>query len=725
MQDRTALTVDRLFNTKDFDSKAFGPARWIDNGSSFTTLESCPSDEEVKEILSYDISTGQRAVLVAADQIRPEGWDKSLIIKNYDWSPDRKFLLIFTNSKRVWRQNTRGDYWLLELQNGRLSQLGGDAKPSTLMFAKFAPDSQSVAYIRVRNIYVEHVVSGEITQLTTDGARHIINGTSDWVYEEEFQLRDAFRWSPDSQYIAYWQFDTKGTRTFYIINNTDSLYPRLIPQPYPKVGTTNSASRIGVVRASGGTTTWFDISGDPRDHYIPKMDWAASSNQVLIQQLNRLQNQNKLLLGNVVDGSTTTLFVEQDEAWIDVHDDLKWLEGGHAFTWTSDRDGWRHLYLISRTAQDVTLLTHGDYDVINIQAVEEQSGWIYFIASPDNPSQRYLYRVSLDGNGRAQRLTPADAPGTHTYRLSPDARYAFHTHSNANTPPVTSLISLPDHQLLQTLEENEQLQTNVSVLDREPVEFFHVDIGDDVQLDAWCIKPPNFNPRKKYPLLFYVYGEPSSQTVLDDWRGKRHLWHIMLAQQGIVVMSVDSRGTLAPRGREWRKSAYRQVGIVTTDELAKAARNFIRSRPYVDADRVGVWGWSGGGSMTLNLMFKHPDIYRTGIAVAAVSDQRYYDTIYQERYMGLPSDNEQAFKDGSPIGYANQLQGNLLLIHGTGDDNVHYQCFEALVNELVKNNKHFSMMSYPNRSHSIKEGKNTQRHLHALMTQYLLSNLMG
>jgi dipeptidyl-peptidase-4 len=725
MQDRTALTVDRLFNTKDFDSKAFGPARWIDNGSSFTTLESCPSDEEVKEILSYDISTGQRAVLVAADQIRPEGWDKSLIIKNYDWSPDRKFLLIFTNSKRVWRQNTRGDYWLLELQNGRLSQLGGDAKPSTLMFAKFAPDSQSVAYIRVRNIYVEHVVSGEITQLTTDGARHIINGTSDWVYEEEFQLRDAFRWSPDSQYIAYWQFDTKGTRTFYIINNTDSLYPRLIPQPYPKVGTTNSASRIGVVRASGGTTTWFDISGDPRDHYIPKMDWAASSNQVLIQQLNRLQNQIKLLLGNVVDGSTTTLFVEQDEAWIDVHDDLKWLEGGHAFTWTSDRDGWRHLYLISRTAQDVTLLTHGDYDVINIQAVEEQSGWIYFIASPDNPSQRYLYRVSLDGNGRAQRLTPADAPGTHTYRLSPDARYAFHTHSNANTPPVTSLISLPDHQLLQTLEENEQLQTNVSVLDREPVEFFHVDIGDDVQLDAWCIKPPNFNPRKKYPLLFYVYGEPSSQTVLDDWRGKRHLWHIMLAQQGIVVMSVDSRGTLAPRGREWRKSAYRQVGIVTTDELAKAAQAIIKSRPYVDADRVGVWGWSGGGSMTLNLMFKHPDIYRTGIAVAAVSDQRYYDTIYQERYMGLPSDNEQAFKDGSPIGYANQLQGNLLLIHGTGDDNVHYQCFEALVNELVKNNKHFSMMSYPNRSHSIKEGKNTQRHLHALMTQYLLSNLMG
>ena len=723
MEDKPILTLHRIFNSKEFDAKTFGPARWFENGDNYTTLETAASDDKIKEIIRYDIASTDRSILVTAEQLQPPGKDEPLIIENYSWSPDNNFLLIFTNSKRVWRENTRGDYWVLELGSGQLKQLGGNAKPATLMFAKFSPDSNSVAYVRENNIYVESISSGDIIQLTVDGGDNIINGTSDWVYEEEFRLRDGFLWSPDSQIIAYWQFDTEGIETFYMINNTATLYPKLHPLPYPKAGTNNSACRVGVVAASGGNTTWFKVPGDPRNHYIPKMEWAANSDQLLIQQLNRLQNRNKLLLGDIIGGATSTVLVEKDEAWIDVHNDLKWLDGGKAFTWLSDRDGWRHLYRISRDGQEVALLTPGAYDVISVEKIEEQSGWAYYIASHDNPTQRYLYRSQLDGNDHTERLTPMDKPGTHSYQISPKANYAFHTYSTFNTPPIVSLISLPDHNQLRLLEDNKELHGAVLALKQPLVEFFRLTIEEGVQLDGWCIKPPDFNSHRKYPLLFFVYGEPASQTVLDAWGKKQKLWHLMLAQQGYLVISLDNRGTPAPRGRHWRKGVYRQVGILTAADQAQAARTLIESRPYIDADRLSVWGWSGGGSMTLNLMFKYPEIYKTGIAIAAVSDQRYYDTIYQERYMGLPKENEEGFKKGSPITYAGQLEGNLLLIHGTANDNVHYQCFEALVNQLIKHDRQFSMMAYPNRSHAIKEGKNTQHHLYNLMTRFLQDNL--
>ena len=730
MTDKTKLSLDRIFNSDDFKLKPFGPARWLDDEAGYTTLEPSADDEKVKEIIRYAIPTGERTVLVTAVQLQPEGTDQPLIIKDYLWSADKTRLLIFTNTKRVWRLHTRGDYWVLDLPSGHLTKLGGEAAPSTLMFAKFAPNNQSVAYVQQSNIYVESLEDGRITQITADGDDHNINGTSDWAYEEEFKLRDGFRWSPDGNHIAYWQFDTSGIETFYMINNTDSLYPRLIPLPYPKVGTTNAACRVGVVGAAGGRTIWFDVPGDPRQHYIPKMDWAASSEQVIIQQLNRLQNQNKIMLGNVADGTTQIVLTETDEAWIDLHDDLKWLNDGSAFTWVSDRDGWRHLYRVSRDGQETVLLTPGEFDVISVETIDDEGGWVYFIASPDNPTQRYLYRVGLDGGhfdklkaGRTQRLTPAYQPGSHSYQISPQANWAFHTYATFDSPPIVSLISLPAHETVRVQQANQLIDANLAGIDRQPVEFFQVDIGDGVALDGWCIKPPDFDPAKQYPLLFCLYGEPANVTVVDRWGGQRYLFHHLLAREGIVVMSLDNRGTPAPRGRAWRKSVYRQVGILGPDDQAKAAKQVLAERPYLDPHRVGVWGWSGGGSMTLNLLFKYPDIYKTGIAVAAVSDQRYYDTIYQERYMGLPDDNEEGFKNGSPITFAHQLEGNLLMIHGTGDDNVHYQAFEAVVNELIKHNKRFSMMAYPNRSHGIREGKNTSRHLHELMLHYLQANL--
>ena len=391
-------------------------------------------------------------------------------------------------------------------------------------------------------------------------------------------------------------------------------------------------------------------------------------------------------------------------------------------TWISERDGWRHVYIVSRNGRDVTLATPGDYDVIELLKVDETNGWLYFIASPKNASQRYLFRVTLDGRD-VQRLTPEGQTGTHGYQISADCRYAIHQHSSADKPPVETLITLPDHKPVRTLEDNQKLVEKLAKLNLAKTEFLRVAIGDGVTLDGWCIKPPNLDPSKKYPLLVYVYGEPAGQTVVDRWSGSSWLWHSMLAQQGYVVMSFDNRGTKAPRGREWRKSIYQKIGIIPPQDQAAAVRAILQQRSYLDAGRVGIWGWSGGGSSSLHAIFKYPEIYSTAIAVAPVPNQRYYDTIYQERYMGLPETNVEGFREGSPINFARQLEGNLLLIHGTGDDNCHYQTTEMLIDELIAHNKQFSMMAYPNRTHSIKERKNTTRHLRELMTRYLLQNL--
>ncbi len=737
------LTLERIFNSDEFKAEKFGPVRWLEDGTGYTSLEDSKSQESGKDIVRYDPESENREVLVSAERLIPPGQSEPLDINDYSWSADGNKLLIFTNTKRLWRENTRGDYWVLDLTSRELHKLGGDAEPSTLMFAKFSPDGRYVAYVCQRNLYVQYLKNYHIKQLTRDGSTTIINGTSDWVYEEEFRLRDGFRWSPDSKLIAYWQFDTSGVKEFSMINNTDSLYPQLTTFKYPKVGQVNSACRVGVVSIYGGKPQWFKVPGDSRDNYIPKMQWAANSKEVVLQQLNRLQNTNKVMLGQVRTGwlgeiqtdRVRTVLTEKDEAWV-YSNDLKWLDDGSSFTWVSERDGWRHLYIVSRSGQMVTLLTPGQFDVISVQSIDEKRGWVYYIASPDNPTQRYLYRSPLDGSGKVERVTPINQKGTHKYQISPDAKWAFHTYSSFDTPPIIELVRLPEHKAIRTLADNSELRAKLSELKKHPTEFFRIDIGDPrfhggkldpatagVLLDGWCMKPPDFDPEKQYPLFFYVYGEPAGQTVVDRWSEKRYLWHLMLAQQGYLVMSVDNRGTSAPRGRAWRKCIYRQIGILASADQAAATRAIIKSRPYVDPDRIGIWGWSGGGSMSLNAIFRYPELYHTAMAIAFISNQRFYDTIYQERYMGLPGDNEQGYKNGSPITYAHQLKGNLLIVHGTGDDNCHYQNCEALINELIKHNKQFSMMSYPNRTHSIKEGENTRRHLYELLTGYLKENL--
>jgi dipeptidyl-peptidase-4 len=368
------------------------------------------------------------------------------------------------------------------------------------------------------------------------------------------------------------------------------------------------------------------------------------------------------------------------------------------------------------------LLTPGSFDVIDIAAVDEPGGWLYYIASPDNANQRYLYRIRLSGGGRPERVTPADAPGTHSYSISPDAHWAIHTVSRFDTPPVTDLVRLPSHQAVRTLVENAGLRVAVESLVPRPTEFFKVKVGGGVTLDGWMIRPRGFDSTKTYPLLMQVYGEPAGQTVLDRWAGTSGLWHRMLADQGYIVASVDNRGTPAPRGRSWRKVVYRQIGVLSSREQADAVRALTRSRAYLDSTRVGIWGWSGGGSSTLQAMFRYSDVYAVGMAVAPVPDQRLYDTIYQERYMGLPQDGD-AYRLASPITFADGLHGQLLLVHGSGDDNVHYQGSERLVNRLVSLGKPFDFMVYPNRSHCICEGRGTTLHIYSLLTRYLLEHL--
>jgi dipeptidyl-peptidase 4 len=728
--DPSLLTVESLFT---YRGKSLGPVQWQSDGSGYLALEPSPTKKNSVDIVRYDVNTGARTVRVAAEKLIPTGATDPLSVEEFTLSADEQKLLIFTNSARVWRSNTRGDYWVLDLSANTLRKLGGsDAKPSTLMFAKFSPDGQRVGYVRENNVYVENLGgNSKITKLTTDGSRYIVNGTFDWVYEEELFCRDGFRWSPDSKQIAYWQLNSEGVKEMLLLNNTSALYPVVSAFPYPKAGETNSAARVGVVDADGGPTRWMEVPGDARNNYLPRMEWAANSAELVIQQLNRRQDTNTLMLGDARTGKVRMVLTEKDAAWVDIawgdidwdrtgiaRGDVEWIDQGKRFLWASERDGWRHIYSISRDGSDVKTITPGNYDVITVERVDKQNGFVYFLASPENATQRYLYRVRLDGSGKEERLTPASVPGIHSYNISPRGDVAIHFYSTFNTVPITDVVRLPQHEVARTMIDNRELQDRVSKLKQTPTEFFQVDIGEGVKLDGWMMKPPDFDPQKRYPVLFYVYGEPWGQTVLDSWGGRTRLWHGMLAQQGYIVMSVDNRGTPAPRGRAWRKIIYRKVGIVNSGDQAAAARA-IAKWTFVDPARIGIWGWSGGGSSTLNALFRYPETYSTGVSVAPVADLHYYDTIYQERYGGLPKDNPEEWKQSSPITFAKQLTGNLLIIHGTGDDNVHYQGTEALINSLIAANKQFSTFSYPNRSHSISEGPGTQRHLFELITRYL------
>ncbi|WP_242917220.1 S9 family peptidase [Pontibacter liquoris] len=693
---------------------------WLKSGNAYVLAEQ-------GQLAKYTLPDGSSSVFLEKAALIPAGKTEPLKVRSFTLSADEKKVLIYTNTRKVWRYDTRGDYWVYDLQTKQLRQLGAGRPESSLMFAKFSPDGSKVAYVSEHNIFVEDLQSGQQKQLTQDGTRKLINGTFDWAYEEEFSARDGFRWSPDSKRIAYWQLDATQVKDYIMFDMLDGVYTKVIPVEYPVAGEAPSPYKIGVVDINLAVTRWMEIPGNPSNTYLPRMEWAAAADELIVQQLNRKQNESILYLCNAANGKAKELYKEQDKAWIDIlpswddsynYGGWDWLNGGKEFLWASEKDGWRHLYRISRDGKKEHLITKGNYDVMEIAGINEKEGYVYFLASPDNATQQYLYRTRLNGKGKAERLTPASQPGTHTYSLSPNTKYAQHRFSNYYTQPASEWVSLPSHKA--TTGES-AVANALAAADKAAsnVEFLKVKTADGTEMDAWMAKPANFDPKKKYPIVFYVYSEPASQTVTDTYgAGQNFLYNGNMAEDGYIYVSVDNRGTPAPKGRNWRKSIYRKVGQLNIADQAAAARELLKL-PYVDTARVAVWGWSGGGSATLNLLFQHPEIYKTGISVAAVANQLTYDNIYQERYMGLPQENREDFVKGSPITYAKNLRGNLLYIHGTGDDNVHYNNAEQLVNELIKYNKHFQFMPYPNRTHSISEGEGTGEHLSTLYTYYL------
>jgi len=712
--------LHRIFDKEEYKAKTFGPPRWIDDGRSYVVLEDSPAGKDLKDVVAYDTASGRREVLAEAARLVPPKASEPLKVEDFACL-GRDRLLLFTDSKRVWRRNTRGDYWLFDRRRGTLKKLGASAPASSLMFAKLSPDGAQAAWVRDNDLSLEELGTGEVFQLTRDGGPNVVDGTSDWVNEEELDIRDGFRWSPDGKRIAFWQFDTSGVETFTLVNDTDALYPTLTRFPYPKAGTRNSASRVGVVDTAKRTTVWMQPPGAPREFYIARIEW-LDRDTLALERLNRLQNRNELLLANASTGETRTVYHDESKSWVDVVDDVRWLSGNREFLWLSEKDGWRHIYRAARDGSREKLLTPFEGDVIQLVGLDEKNGLVDFLASPGRATDRYLYRAKLDGSGGVERVTPAGQTGTHDYELSPDGRFAIHTYSRVERPPSIELVALPEHRAVRTLLDNAALAAKVAAA-APPVEFFALPIGDGVTLDAWIRKPPSFDASRKYPLLVYVYGEPAGQTVVDRWEGDRELFHRALAAQGYLVASFDNRGTPAPKGAAWRKIVYGAVGDLSSKDQAAAVRVLAAARPYVDPDRVAIWGWSGGGSSTLNAMFRFPDVYKVGISVAPVPDQTLYDSIYQERYMGLPQDNVEGYRRGSPISFAEGLKGKLLIIHGSGDDNVHYQGTEKLVNRLIELDKPFDFMVYPNRTHAIKEGKGTSLHLHSRIARYLLENL--
>lgn len=693
--------------------------QWNKKGSGYFTWEK-------DQLLFHDMSGSRDSVVFRLSHLLPDGEKEPIKPKSWQFSAVEDKVLIFTNAQKVWRYETRGDYYVLNLRTFKLHRTGKGLDPASQLFAKFSPDGTKLAYVSNYNLYVEDLATGAIKALTKDGSRKKINGTFDWAYEEEFFCRDGFRWSPDSKKIAFWQINARVTRDYLMLNTTDSIYPRAIPVEYPVAGEKPSTYKIGVSDLEG-QIKWIQITDDPTwGTYLPRMEWAGSD-ELIMQHLDRKQQVSNVLLANATTGESKSIFQETDSAWIDIlpswdqdytNGGWDWIWKGGYFLWASEKDGWRHIYAISKDGKTQQLITRGDFDVMDIAGVDEKEIYLYYIASPTNATQRYLYGSRLDGKGNAERVTPAGQTGTHYYDLSPGAAYAQHQFSNHYTEPVSEIIRMSNQQ---PVKGSGSVAEAVKAADPKtaPVTFFKVTTADGIEMDGWMAKPSNFDSTRKYPVVFYVYTEPWGQTAKDEYgAGYNHLYKGNLVDDGYIYISMDNRGTPVPKGREWRKSVYRKIGLVNIRDQAMAAAELLK-RPYLDADRVAVWGWSGGGSATLNLLFQYPKIYKTGIAVAAVANQLTYDNIYQERYMGLPQENMADFMAGSPITYAKNLQGQLLYIHGTGDDNVHFNNAEMLVNELVKYNRQFQFMSYPNRSHSMAEGEGTYQHLSEMYTRFL------
>ena len=707
--DASQLSLDRIFHKQEFKTADARDLQWLDDTRGYARLGPSSRSDGSKEIVAYRPADGKQTVLLGVQNLVPSGESRPLIVTGFAFTADGSRVLLTVKGCETAKN---AQYWVADVPARKLVRVGaGLAGP--VVAPRLSPDGRMVAYASESNLYVESVDTGVRKQLTSDGTRLRINGDSERRYAVELHAR-GLRWSPDGKRVAYAQIDTEGVKEYLIINNTDSLYPKTIAFQHVKPGETLPASRIGIVSVEGGSTVWVDIPGDARMNYITQFEWAESSSQLSVEQFDRHQNRMAVFLADAASGKAAPILTDSDEKFMDPSD-VHWIEGGRSFVWVSEQDGWRHAYRYSRDGTKKTLLTPGRFDLATFVATDDRSGWLYYIASPDNAIYRYLFRARLDGSGTIEKITPAESTGTHDYTISPGGAWAFHTYSRFDTPPVTDLVRLPDHASVRVLEDNARVRARLDAVDRLPTEFFKVDIGGGTVLDGWCVKPPHFDPTRKYPVVFHVYSMPAGQNARDYWHADSYLFYLLLAQRGFLVMGIDGRGTPSLYGREWRKIIYKKHGLVPCDDIAAAVKVLLSTRPYMDGQRMGVYGWSGGGLISLMLMLRHPGLIQVAIPGAYISNHRQYHASFTERYLGLPQEDPQAYDETAAVNYVDNLQGCLMLMHGTGDDNVHYQNTEVLVNTLIAAGKHFVVVPYPNRTHGMTEGENTKYHQHDTM----------
>ncbi|MGD0710909.1 MAG: S9 family peptidase [Bacteroidales bacterium] len=705
--DKKELTLEDIWESGTFYPTTLEDVVPMKDGEHYCILENKIMINE------YLYKTGkQEKTIVRTSQLVPEGQKEGIGIDEYLLSPDETKILIGTNLERIYRHSTKMNYYIWDIKTEKLTPLSNGGKQR---LASFSPDGSKVVFLRDNNIFIKDLASGKEDQVTKDGLyNNIIYGSPDWVYEEEFEFTKAYAWSSDGSKLAFYRFDESKVKEFDM-TLFDSLYPTIYKYKYPKAGEDNSVVSIHVYDLKTAKTQTMDI-GKEKDQYIPRIKWTEDPNVLSIQRMNRLQNKLEILLADATSGVSKAIYTETNKCYIDISNNLTFLKDKSRFIFTSDKDGFTHIYLYNMDGNLVKQLTSGKWEVLDVKGVDEKEGIVYYISDEESPTEKALYSVKLDGT---KKTKISSKEGVNEVQFSEGYKYFINTYSNANTPSYVS-INKSDGKELNVVYDNAEIISAMKSFGFSNEEFFKFKTSDDVELNGWMIKPPDFDAKKKYPMLMYVYGGPGEQTVINSWAYMDYAWFQMLAQKGYIVVSVDNRGT-GGRGDAFKKCTYKQLGKLETVDQIETAK-YLGNLSYVDKSRIGIWGWSYGGYMTALCMTKGADYFKMGIAVAPVTNWRYYDNIYTERYMGLPKDNASGYDDNSPVHHVKKLKGKLLIVHGTADDNVHLQNSMMLVNALVEANKQFEMQFYPNKNHSIYGGY-TRYHLFKRMTDFILENL--
>jgi len=706
------ISVKDIWKTYSFVAKSVRGINSLANGKEYTMIKK-------GSVVVYDYKTGDSvSTLVNAIDLSVAGSDEPIRLSSFSMNNAENMFLIPTKREAIYRHSSKSEYFVWDVNTKELKPLSGDGKQS---LADFSPNSDKIAYVRDNNIFVKDLASDTEKQITTDGKKnHIINGTCDWVYEEEFGFTKGFRWSPDGKRIAYYRFDESKVKE-YTLTYYGDLYPDWEKYKYPKAGEDNSIVEIFIYELGTGVTTKVDI-GTETDQYIPRIKWTSDPEKLAVQRLNRLQNHLDILLVDATSGNSKIIYTEDNSYYIDITDNLIFTPDNKHFIITSEVDGYNHIYLYHMDGTFSKQLTSGNWEITNVYGYDAKHKMIYYQSAESSPLNRDLYKVTL--KGKKTKISQKD--GTNNASYSNNFKYFINNFSTSGVPPVYT-VNLSSGEEVRVIEDNEALRNKLAEYQISKPKFFTISTpeitlpdGSEVELNAWKILPYNFDPTKKYPVLLSIYGGPGSQEVRNSWGGFNYMWFQMLAENGIIVMAVDNRGTGA-RGEEFKKMTYLELGKYETLDYIETAK-FMGNLPYVDKTKIGIFGWSYGGFMSSNALFQGADYFSTAIAVAPVTNWKYYDNIYTERFMRTPQENPDGYNNNSPINHVDKLKGNYLLVHGGADDNVHPQNSLDMFSALVKADKQFDFYLYPNKNHGIYGG-NTRYHLFKKMTDFLYENL--